>query len=34
VPIMASLALNIGSAGRTWGVDALLARRWPDSLLW
>jgi len=34
VPIMSSLALNIGSAGRTWGVDALLARRWPDSLLW
>ena len=34
VPIMASLALSIGNAGRTWGLDALLARRWPDSLLW
>ena len=34
VPVMASLALSIGSAGRTWGVDAILARKWPSSLLW
>ena len=33
VPVMASLALSIGGAGRTWGVDALVARRWP-SLPW
>jgi uncharacterized membrane protein YphA (DoxX/SURF4 family) len=33
VPVMASLALSIGGAGRTWGVDAWLARRWP-SLPW
>jgi uncharacterized membrane protein YphA (DoxX/SURF4 family) len=34
VPVMASLALVIGGAGRTWGLDAFLARRRPDSLLW
>jgi uncharacterized membrane protein YphA (DoxX/SURF4 family) len=33
VPVMAALALSIGGAGRTWGVDAWLARRWP-SLPW
>ncbi|MGA9247129.1 MAG: DoxX family membrane protein [Candidatus Acidiferrales bacterium] len=31
VPVLASLALAVGRAGRTWGVDALLARRWPSS---
>lgn len=34
VPVMASLALSVGSAGRAWGVDAWLARRWPASPLW
>ena len=34
VPVLASLALAIGSAGRTWGIDSLLARRRPNSLLW
>jgi uncharacterized membrane protein YphA (DoxX/SURF4 family) len=34
VPVLASLGLAIGRAGRTWGVDALLARRWPSSLWW
>jgi len=34
VPVMASLGLAIGGAGRAWGVDALLARRNPSSLLW
>lgn len=29
-----SLALLIGAAGRTWGLDALLARRWPRSPFW
>jgi uncharacterized membrane protein YphA (DoxX/SURF4 family) len=33
-PVLASLALAVGSAGRTWGVDAILARRNPSSLLW
>jgi uncharacterized membrane protein YphA (DoxX/SURF4 family) len=34
VPMLASLALLVGRAGRTWGVDALLARRAPSSLWW
>jgi len=34
VPVLASLALAVGSAGRKWGVDAWLAQRWPSSLLW
>ncbi len=34
VPVMASLGLAIGSAGRRWGVDAWLSERWPSSLLW
>ncbi len=34
VPVLASLALAIGAAGRTWGVDSFLARRKPSSLLW
>ena len=34
VPVLASLALSVGRAGRTWGVDALLARRWPPSPWW
>ena len=31
---LASLGLAIGRAGRTWGVDALLARRNPSSPWW
>jgi uncharacterized membrane protein YphA (DoxX/SURF4 family) len=31
---MIALALVIGAAGRTWGVDALLAKKWPRVLLW
>ena len=34
VPVLASLGLAIGSAGRRWGVDAWLSQRWPSSLLW
>ena len=34
VPVLASLGLAIGSAGRRWGVDAWLAQRWPSSLWW
>jgi uncharacterized membrane protein YphA (DoxX/SURF4 family) len=34
VPVLASLALAIGGAGRTLGVDAFLARRRPSSLWW
>ncbi len=34
VPVLASLALSVGRAGRAWGVDAWLAQRWPSSLWW
>lgn len=34
IPMIVALALVIGSAGRKWGVDQLLARRYPRSLLW
>jgi uncharacterized membrane protein YphA (DoxX/SURF4 family) len=34
VPLLASLSLAVGRAGRTWGLDTLLARRWPSSLWW
>jgi uncharacterized membrane protein YphA (DoxX/SURF4 family) len=34
VPVLASLALAVGGAGRTWGVDFFLARRRPTSLWW
>ena len=34
VPVLASLALVVGRAGRAWGIDAWLARRWPSSPWW
>jgi uncharacterized membrane protein YphA (DoxX/SURF4 family) len=34
VPILASLGLAIGRAGRRWGVDARLAQRSPSSPWW
>jgi uncharacterized membrane protein YphA (DoxX/SURF4 family) len=34
VPVLASLGLSMGRAGRAWGVDALLARRNPSSSWW
>lgn len=34
VPMWTAYALAIGSAGRHWGVDAILARKNPDSLFW
>jgi uncharacterized membrane protein YphA (DoxX/SURF4 family) len=34
VPVLASLGLAIGSAGRRWGVDSWLAQRWPSSPWW
>jgi uncharacterized membrane protein YphA (DoxX/SURF4 family) len=30
VPVLASLGLAIGRAGRTWGVDAWVSQRWPS----
>ena len=34
VPVLASLGLALGRAGRAWGVDAVLARRHPSSPWW
>ena len=34
VPVLASLGLAVGSAGRRWGIDSLLSQRWPSSLWW
>src|SRR6476469_9426695 len=34
VPVVASLGLAIGRAGRGWGIDALLSRRRPSSPWW
>lgn len=34
MPMIVALALMIGAAGRTWGIDAKLARRHPRIPLW
>ena len=34
IPMIVAFALMIGGAGRKWGVDALLARRYPGVPLW
>ena len=34
VPVLASLGLALGCAGRKWGVDAWLSQRWPSSPWW
>jgi thiosulfate dehydrogenase (quinone) large subunit len=34
VPVLAALGLAVGRAGRAWGLDALLARRYPSSPWW
>lgn len=34
IPTVVALALAAGRPGRTWGLDAMLARRNPASLLW
>jgi uncharacterized membrane protein YphA (DoxX/SURF4 family) len=34
VSVLACLGLAVGRAGRRWGVDAWLARRWPSSPWW
>ena len=34
VPVLASLGLAIGHAGRRWGIDAWLSRRWPSAPWW
>src|SRR5262245_60292737 len=32
--VLASLGLAVGRAGRAWGIDAVLARRYPSSPWW
>ena len=34
VPVLTSLGLAVGRAGRGWGIDAWLARKQPLSLWW
>jgi len=34
VPVLASLGLALGRAGRAWGIDAKLAQRYPSSPWW
>jgi uncharacterized membrane protein YphA (DoxX/SURF4 family) len=34
VPVLASLGLAIGRAGRAWGVDKWVAQRWPNAPWW
>lgn len=34
VPMWTAYALAIGAAGRHWGIDARLARKNPNSVLW
>ena len=34
VPVVASLGLAVGHAGRAWGIDSFLARRDPASFWW
>lgn len=34
IPMIVALALMIGAAGRKWGIDGLIATRYPRSLFW
>jgi uncharacterized membrane protein YphA (DoxX/SURF4 family) len=34
VPVLGSLGLAVGRAGRAWGVDAWLSERWPSAPWW
>jgi uncharacterized membrane protein YphA (DoxX/SURF4 family) len=34
IPMVVALGLIIGAAGRKWGIDGLIARRYPRSVLW
>ena len=34
VPLWTTFALAVGAAGRSWGLDARLKRRQPESWLW
>ena len=32
--VIITVVLFLGRAGRAWGIDSYLAKRWPKSLLW
>jgi uncharacterized membrane protein YphA (DoxX/SURF4 family) len=34
MPIVVAFSLSLSRAGRTWGIDAVLARRYPTSPIW
>jgi uncharacterized membrane protein YphA (DoxX/SURF4 family) len=34
MPMIVALVLMFGAAGRKWGIDGFIARRYPRSLLW
>ncbi len=34
VPMIAALSIMVGGAGRKWGIDAVLSRKYPKSPLW
>ncbi len=34
VPMIAAFSIMVGGAGRKWGIDAALARKYPRSPLW
>jgi uncharacterized membrane protein YphA (DoxX/SURF4 family) len=34
VPMIAAFSIMVGGAGRKWGIDAVLARKYPGSPLW
>jgi uncharacterized membrane protein YphA (DoxX/SURF4 family) len=34
MPVVVAFSLSLSRAGRTWGVDAVLARRYPASRIW
>jgi uncharacterized membrane protein YphA (DoxX/SURF4 family) len=34
MPTMAALALSVGTPGRRWGLDAILARKFPGIPIW
>ncbi len=34
VPMIAAFSVMVGCAGRKWGIDAVLARKYPGSPLW
>lgn len=34
VPVLAALGVAVGCAGRKWGIDGWLSRRWPSSPWW